>query len=136
MIRVIIVAFNSAACIRSRLNSIPGAAAGRPVQIIVVDNASTDDLPSAIKRSKVEAQVLNLPSNSGYCGGNNAAIVMALGERPRPDAILILNPDVTLLLAQSLSSTPVFKPQPAQGQSPLGGPTLGKLVSDFGRYGG
>jgi N-acetylglucosaminyl-diphospho-decaprenol L-rhamnosyltransferase len=96
MISVIIVAFNSGDLIESCLRALPAAAAGEPMQVTVVDNASEEDVTRAIKRSGVEARLLRLPVNRGYSGGNNAGIQQIMRRHPSPKAILILNPDVAL----------------------------------------
>jgi GT2 family glycosyltransferase len=96
MVSVIIVAFNSGEFIASCLQALPGAAGDEPIQVMVIDNASSEDVTYAVRRSGVEAEVLRLDANSGYCGGNNVGIQHIMRKHARADAVLILNPDVVL----------------------------------------
>jgi GT2 family glycosyltransferase len=59
----------------------------RPVEVVVVDNRSTDDS----ERQVGGARLLRLEQNVGYGGGANAAAAATVG-----DPLVILNPDVSL----------------------------------------
>jgi GT2 family glycosyltransferase len=62
-----------------------------PVEIIIVDNGSTDDSPAALAQLCPDAQWVRNPSNLGYAAGMNQGIALATGEY-----VLILNQDVLL----------------------------------------
>jgi GT2 family glycosyltransferase len=88
---VITVTYNSADRIVGLLDTLPAAADGLRVRVIVVDNGSRDDLPGAI--AKYPDVVLHpTGQNLGYSGGINAGR-MLLGET---GAVLILNPDLKM----------------------------------------
>ncbi|NUR30276.1 MAG: glycosyltransferase family 2 protein [Catenulispora sp.] len=88
---VITVTYNSADRIAGLLDTLPAAAEGLRVRVIVVDNGSTDDLPAVLAKYP---DVVFHPTrqNLGYSGGINAGREL-LGET---DAVLILNPDLEL----------------------------------------
>lgn len=90
---VVIVTHQSASVVAGCLRSLPGALAGvADVQVIVVDNASTDGTVAEVRRVAPRAEVLAQGDNRGYAAGVNAGIAAA-----RSDAdILVLNPDIRL----------------------------------------
>ncbi len=59
--------------------------------ILVVDNGSRDGSAAAVRTSHPEVDVLELPRNEGYAGGNNAGIRRALDAGA--GAVLLLNND-------------------------------------------
>lgn len=88
---VIIVTYNSASFIVSLLDSLPSAAAGLTLRVIVVDNGSTDETVKLVTgRLDVDLVVMN--ANLGYAGGIN------VGRSNAGDcsALAILNPDLVL----------------------------------------
>lgn len=60
-------------------------------QIIIVDNASTDDSIERIKREFPELELVVNSANLGYAGGNNAGIRYAV--KKQVDYLLLLNND-------------------------------------------
>jgi GT2 family glycosyltransferase len=58
------------------------------IEIVVVDNASTDGSAAAIARAMPDATLIRLPTNGGYAAGNNAALPHCHG-----DYLALLNPD-------------------------------------------
>ena len=116
-IAVVIVNYNTAVLLRSCLQSVAAAAryAGNPVAVWVVDNASSDGSAAMLSAEFSHVQLLALPRNIGFTGGNNMALA-ALGfaapvppdltaclrqQRPPaslPDYVLLLNPDAELTL--------------------------------------
>lgn len=99
---VIIVNWNVrdllAACLRSVEADL--AASGLAGQIWVVDNASSDDSVSMLRRDFPQVKLIACDQNLGFAGGNNAAL-RAIGFAPSParggehvpEAVLLLNPD-------------------------------------------
>jgi N-acetylglucosaminyl-diphospho-decaprenol L-rhamnosyltransferase len=67
-----------------------------PVEVIVVDNASTDGSCEEIESKFPSVQVIRNPSNLGFCGANNRGLELARGQ-----LLVLLNSD-TLVTAGSL----------------------------------
>jgi GT2 family glycosyltransferase len=63
------------------------------LQIVVVDNGSSDDTAQAIRGSYSNIEVLENGKNLGYAGGNNVGIRHALAQGA--DYVCILNNDTT-----------------------------------------
>jgi len=59
------------------------------IEVIYVDNASTDESITNVRRRFPQVKIIANPANYGFCKGNNQGIQSARGE-----FILILNPDV------------------------------------------
>lgn len=88
---VIIVTHQSADVIGDCLQSLPDALLGAgDWEIVVVDNASTDDTLDEVRRSVVPAHIIEVGRNAGYAAAINAGIAAAA---PGTD-VLVLNPDV------------------------------------------
>lgn len=90
MVSILIVTFNSAnrlsECLRSvRQQDYPA------LEIIVLDNASTDKTPELLKQLSPEVHTVLNESNIGFAAAQNQAIKLARGEW-----LLCLNPDVLL----------------------------------------
>ncbi|MEO7717885.1 MAG: glycosyltransferase family 2 protein [Capsulimonas sp.] len=64
---------------------------GADLEIIVVDNASSDGSADMVRSNFPEVKLIANSENNGYAGGNNQALRAATG-----DAVLLLNPDVVL----------------------------------------
>lgn len=58
-------------------------------EIIIADNASTDDSAGWVRTNHPDCRIVTFPRNYGYCGGNNRAVDHANGE-----ILLFLNNDV------------------------------------------
>ncbi len=95
LVRVIVLNFNRAgltsACVRSILTQ-----AYEPLDIVVVDNGSSEVEFIALQRSLAATQVhlVRCSRNLGYAAGNNAGIRYA--GIPQPEFVLVLNNDVIL----------------------------------------
>jgi GT2 family glycosyltransferase len=61
------------------------------IELVAVDNASTDESVPAIRKAFPRAQIIQNRENRGYCAAHNQAIRAARGEYYLP-----LNPDVRL----------------------------------------
>lgn len=89
---IIIVSYNTRdltiSCIRSILDS---DMSGLNYEIIVVDNASSDDSQKEIKKHFLEIKLIESEVNLGYSKANNIGIKEAKG-----DFILLLNPDTVV----------------------------------------
>jgi hypothetical protein len=64
---------------------------GWTAQVLVVDNGSTDGSAARLRAAFPEVEVLALPENRMFAGGNNAGLERALGRGD--DAIMLLNND-------------------------------------------
>jgi GT2 family glycosyltransferase len=83
----VVVTFNSAAHVGALLDSLPDASGGMPLDVVVVDNGSTDGTAELVE-ARGDCRVVR-ELNRGYAAGINAGVAVV------PDAtqILILNPD-------------------------------------------
>ena len=72
------------------LASLPDAAGSRwaECELIVVDNASTDNSVEMVRARFPHARLIALPENIGFTGGNNAGIAASRGR-----FVFLLNPD-------------------------------------------
>jgi GT2 family glycosyltransferase len=64
---------------------------GRPHEILVVDNGSTDDSIEHLKEHFPEVRILALPQNLGFAEGNNAGVRAATH-----DVVVLLNNDMVV----------------------------------------
>ena len=88
-VRVIVVAYNSAALIPECLDSI-AAQEGVEVDVVVVDNASTDGSADVVRARGHGVRLIETPENLGFGRANNLALV---GDAP---FFGLVNPDATL----------------------------------------
>ena len=100
---VLIVSFNVRDLLRECVRSLETAAARlpMPMQIMVVDNASTDGSAAMIRREFPGVVLLDSSENLGFAGGNNVGL-RALGFESQAAAtadlphVLLLNPDTVV----------------------------------------
>src|SRR5439155_8351432 len=64
---------------------------GWSAQVLVVDNGSTDGSVERLRREFPEVEMLALPENRRFAGGNNAGLAAALAAGA--DAVMLLNND-------------------------------------------
>jgi GT2 family glycosyltransferase len=86
-VAIVVVTYNSQACIGELLDSLAGCGAG---SIVVVDNGSSDATVQVVEAR--EGVRLVRSTNVGYSGGINRGV----REAPDADAYLILNPDLVV----------------------------------------
>lgn len=91
LVCVIVLNFNGGEHLEYCLPSI-AATQYHPFEIIVVDNASSDDSVDYIKQIFPEVTLLESSSNRGWSGGNNLGINLAL--KHRAEYILLANNDI------------------------------------------
>jgi len=84
------VNYNGAPYLRECLRSVAALEYPR-LQVILVDNASTDESVSMVTREFPQVKVVTSDRNLGYAGGNNLGLRHACGEY-----ILLLNNDATV----------------------------------------
>ena len=135
ILSIVIVNFNA----REHLvNCVQSLVRGRPAiehEVIVVDNASSDDSADAVAVSFPWAKLIRLPANAGFAAGNNTGI-----RASRGNVILLLNNDTVVpagaidALVEALVAHPdaaVAGPRLVDGH---GRPELsfGPMISPFG----
>jgi len=103
---IVIVSFNTRADLERCLDSLFAAPPSVPHEIVVVDNASQDGSPDAVRTRWPSVQVIQQAANVGFSAANNAGIRASTGE-----LILLLNSDCTVpagavdaLIAQLIAS--------------------------------
>src|SRR5688572_21006757 len=88
---VVVVSYNTAEHIEACLLSLLELDYSSGVEIIVVDNASTDGSAELIKERFPDVELVELPHNKGFAGGASVGLYMASGE-----IVATVNPDVRL----------------------------------------
>jgi len=89
---IIIVNWNTRDLLIECLNSILSTAADLAVEIIVVDNASTDGSPAVVQRRFPEVRLIGNVANIGFAKANNQAMAISQGRY-----FLLLNSDTVVL---------------------------------------
>jgi GT2 family glycosyltransferase len=88
-ISVVIVGWNAKHYLELCLDSLAKAPPRRSMEVLVVDNASTDGSVEMIESKFPWVKLIKSPENLGFSRGNNVAIRQALGR-----CIALVNPDV------------------------------------------
>jgi GT2 family glycosyltransferase len=88
---IVIVTNNSASFIHECLQSIIDQQTPFPVEVVVIDNASTDGTVTLIERQFPQIQLIKNSENRGFNVANNQGIKRSAG-----DLVLLLNPDTRL----------------------------------------
>jgi GT2 family glycosyltransferase len=89
-VSAVLVTWNSARFLPRCLEGIAGQT-HRPIELIVVDNASADDSLAIVRRSRPDAVIIQNQTNAGFARAVNQAIHVANGE-----LVLLVNPDAFL----------------------------------------
>ena len=63
----------------------------KPLEVIIVNNGSTDDSGEFVKKNFPKFRLLNIKKNRGFAGANNYGIARATGKY-----VLLLNNDTTV----------------------------------------
>lgn len=90
VVSVVIVHFNGAGLLAACLESV-FAQPYRPIQVILVDNGSTDDSLAMVRERFPEVLVSAEDRNLGYAEGNNRGVARATGE-----FVVLLNNDTVV----------------------------------------
>ncbi len=94
LVVIVILAYNCVAKVSRCLTSL--AKLNYPnYQVVVVDNASKDDVELMVASEHPDAVFIQTGANLGYTGGNNRGIKYALEHCA--DYVLILNPDTVVI---------------------------------------
>lgn len=91
LVSIIIVNYNTSEHIKELLDSLL-LSAYTNFELIIVDNASTNDNLDNLSSHQLPVQLIYSIENLGFAGGNNIGIKAARGEY-----ILLLNPDVIIM---------------------------------------
>jgi GT2 family glycosyltransferase len=132
-ISVIIVSWNARRCLESCLESLDAAPSCRSIEVIVLDNASSDGTADLVENRFPHVQLIKSEENLGFAKGNNVAIRKCRGRY-----IALVNPDVIVFpgcldaLADFLDRNPrvgnvgprVFNPDMTQQSTCRRFPTL------------
>jgi N-acetylglucosaminyl-diphospho-decaprenol L-rhamnosyltransferase len=92
MLSVLIVNWNTCDLLRRCLQSIHRFSPAEPLEVIVVDNASSDGSAEMVRSEFPDVRLIASAVNTGYARGNNLAFGAAQG-----DWLLTLNPDTEFL---------------------------------------
>lgn len=117
-ISIHIVTWNSASVIEVLLKSI-AQQTRKPDEIIIVDNASTDDTITKIKRSGLNIRLIEESTNTGFTGGHNTAFRVS-----GSDIMVVCNPDVIL------DSDTINNIEAAWQERPKAGIIIGEMRKD------
>ena len=90
LVSVILITWNSAEWLRACLGSV-AAQNHEPLELIVVDNASSDASTEIVRKVSPDASLIRNDTNRGFSAAVNRGIVQARGE-----FVLLLNPDARM----------------------------------------
>jgi GT2 family glycosyltransferase len=90
-VSVLIVTWNSARFIAECLESIYGLTRGHSLEVIVVDNGSTDGTTDIVRREFPGVRLVEAGANLGFARATNVALRLARGR-----FLFLLNPDTRL----------------------------------------
>jgi len=88
MLSIIVVSYNTEDILKNALQRVYEQDTYEDFEVIVVDNASSDDSCEMVRREFPQVQLICHDSNDGFAAGNNIGIQYAKG-----DYILLLNSD-------------------------------------------
>jgi N-acetylglucosaminyl-diphospho-decaprenol L-rhamnosyltransferase len=94
-ISIVIVTWNTLKFLPKCLSSVYHETITHPIEVFVVDNASTDSTSEMVAREYPGAILIRNGENFGFAKGNNIALRRIL-EEGRADYILLLNSDVVV----------------------------------------
>lgn len=122
-ISVIIVNYNARYFLKTCIESVLRSDSAEHVEIIVVDNNSTDGSTEMLRKDYPEVIILQNSENIGFSKANNRGVSEARG-----DYVLILNPD-TILSETTLSEVLEF----SENQSEFGAAGV-QFIDGSGKY--
>lgn len=107
-VTIVIVTWNGLAMTRRALESIRAQRSGERLEILVVDNGSTDGTVETLRSEFPEVTTLALGSNLGFARANNAALALITAP-----LVFLLNNDTVLAdgALRALLSTAVAAPE-------------------------
>lgn len=102
VLSVIILSFNTSALLKNCLDSLSSYFDNPDYEIIVVDNASSDDSVRMVKKQFPKVSLIESQENVGFAAGNNIGLKKAKGKY-----MVLLNSD-TIVLDDALSKMVQF----------------------------
>ena len=102
---IILVSYNTVAYITRALASVYQETLQTPFEVIVVDNASTDNSLAVLRQQFPQIKLIESNQNLGFAGGVHLGVAQAKG-----DYLLLLNPD-TVILDQAIDKLMNFAQQ-------------------------
>jgi hypothetical protein len=91
-ISVIIVSWNAKHYLLDCLKNLNGSGAGKSIEVIVVDNASTDGSPEAVEKDFPGVKLVRNGTNRGFATANNIGIEQSNGRY-----VCLINSDIKVL---------------------------------------
>jgi len=85
---IVVVSWNTAGSLQDCLSKLENSTARDQIEIIVVDNASTDDSPALVKRDFPAVSLIENTQNVGFARANNQGLALSRGR-----CVLLLNSD-------------------------------------------
>jgi GT2 family glycosyltransferase len=130
---VVVVTWNNVEIIRHCLNSLLGLSREHGLEVIVVDNASSDGTPDVVQHEFPQATLIRNAENFGFARGNNIGIEASTGRY-----VCLINSDVIVTegcleeLLQYMEAHPdigvvgpkMILPDGSVGRSCMGFPTI------------
>lgn len=107
---VILVTYNSEAFIAPCIDAVLDQAATLPLELIVVDNGSTDSTVSSVAERYPSVRLISGGGNRGFAGGNNEG-----ARHASADILLLLNPDTVALPGSLAKLTEAIEADPGVG---------------------
>ncbi len=118
MLSILIISYNTRDITLRCLQSVFACTDGLKIEVIVVDNASSDGSPDAITGQFPQVKLIRNPDNAGFGAANNIAMAAA---DPQSEYFLLLNSDAFLSPGSLTAMVNVMVTHPAVG---LLGPRL------------
>lgn len=140
-VSAIVVSFNTAPLLERAIRSLQRSASlVDGLEIIVVDNDSSDGSPQMVRERFPDVRLVHLTRNVGFAAGTNVGLRMARGKQ-----LLLFNPDAELLhdalptLSSFMDERPwvgcvgprLIYPDGSPQDSAFRFPALGQIVFDF-----
>jgi GT2 family glycosyltransferase len=88
-VAVVILTWNGAEMLRQFLPGILSCSEGEGIEVIVADNASSDETLSVLQKEFSSVRVIRMDQNYGFAGGYNRAL-----EQVEAEYVVLLNSDV------------------------------------------
>jgi GT2 family glycosyltransferase len=101
-VSVIIVSWNTQDILRNCLGSIYEQGGDVTLEVVVIDNASTDGSAEMVRKDFPQVTLIENSENRGFAAANNQGIAIAKGRY-----VLLLNPD-TIVLDNAIDKTLSF----------------------------